>query len=61
MGDGQDAPLKFAQDETRLRDVSARVKNQIYGVDSSMSGRAGPRIVDVLEQFASLIHPELFK
>ncbi len=61
MGDGQDAPLKFAQDEPRLRDISARVKNQVYGVDSSMSGRAGPRIVDVLEEFAKLIHPELFK
>ena len=61
MGQGQDAPLKFAQTEPSLRTVSARVNNRIYGVDSDLSGRAGPRIVDVLEQFARLINPELFK
>ncbi len=61
MGEGQDAPLKFAQSEPRLRAVSARVNNRVYGIDSDLSGRAGPRIVDVLEQFAQLIHPELFK
>lgn len=61
MGAGQDAPLKFAQTEPRLRDVAARQTNRVYGVDSDLSGRAGPRIVDVLEQFAKLIHPELFK
>ena len=61
MGRGQDAPLKFAQSESSLRLVSARVNNRIYGVDSDLSGRAGPRIVDVLEEFARLIHPELFK
>ena len=61
MGQGQDAPLKFAQSEPSLRTVSARVNNRIYGVDSDLSGRAGPRIADVLEEFAKLIHPELFK
>jgi iron complex transport system substrate-binding protein len=61
MGEGQDAPLKFAQSEPRLRDVSARLNSRVYGIDSDLSGRAGPRIVDVLEQFARIIHPELFK
>jgi iron complex transport system substrate-binding protein len=61
MGQGMDAPLKFAQEEPRLRDVSARLKNRVAGVDSDVSGRAGPRIVDSLETFARLIHPELFK
>ena len=61
MGQGQDAPLKFAQDEPRLRDVSARQSNRVYGIDSDLSGRAGPRIVDVLEEFARLIQPGLFK
>jgi iron complex transport system substrate-binding protein len=61
MGEGQDAPLKFAQNEPRLRDVLARANNRVYGIDSDVSGRAGPRIVDVLEQFAKLMHPELFK
>ncbi len=61
MGEGGDAPLTFAREEARLRDISARVNNRIYGVDSDITGRAGPRIVDALEQFARLIHPELFK
>ena len=61
MGQGQDAPLKFAQNEPRLRDVAARTNNRVYGVDSDLSGRAGPRIVAVLEEFARLIHPELFR
>lgn len=61
MGAGEDAPLTFAKEEPRLRDVSARVNNRVFGVDSDTSGRAGPRIVDVLEEFARLIHPELFK
>lgn len=61
MGAGEDAPLTFAKEEPRLRDVSARLNNRVFGVDSDTSGRAGPRIVDVLEEFARLIHPELFK
>jgi len=61
MGEGMDAPLKFAQEESRLRDITARKNNRVYGVDTDTSGRAGPRIVDALEEFARLIHPELFK
>jgi iron complex transport system substrate-binding protein len=61
MGQGQDAPLKFAREESRLRDVSARLSNRVHGVDTDVAGRAGPRIVDALETFAKLIHPELFK
>jgi iron complex transport system substrate-binding protein len=61
MGEGMDAPLKFVQQESRLKDVTARQNNQIYGVDSDITDRAGPRIIDALEEFAKLIHPELFK
>ncbi|MEW6368360.1 MAG: ABC transporter substrate-binding protein [Acidobacteriota bacterium] len=61
MGEGRDAPLKFARTDLRLRDVSAVRKNQVFGIDSDISSRAGPRIVDALEQFAGLIHPESFK
>jgi iron complex transport system substrate-binding protein len=61
MGQGQDAPLQFALNDERLRDVDARRNNRVYGVNSDTAGRAGPRIVDVLEEFAKLIHPELFK
>ena len=61
MGEGLDAPLQFALTDARLRDVDARRNNRVFGVDSDTAGRAGPRIVDVLEEFARLIHPELFK
>lgn len=61
MGEGGDAPFIFAQQEARLRDVAARKNNRIYGINSEIVDRAGPRIVDALEEFARLIHPELFK
>jgi iron complex transport system substrate-binding protein len=61
MGQGEDAPLQFALTDARLRDVDARRNNRVHGVNSDTAGRAGPRIVDVLEEFAKLIHPELFK
>ncbi|MFC1988135.1 cobalamin-binding protein, partial [Chloroflexota bacterium] len=59
-GSGEEMPLQFALNEERLRDVDARLNNRLYGVDSNLSSRAGPRIVDGLEQFARCIHPEIF-
>jgi iron complex transport system substrate-binding protein len=61
MGTGADAPLQFALTEPRLRNTDARLHNRIYAIDVDLAGRAGPRIVDALEQFAHYIHPELFK
>jgi iron complex transport system substrate-binding protein len=60
MGTGADTPLKFAMNEPRLRNVNARLNNRIYGIDTDLVGRAGPRLTDALEQFAGFIHPELF-
>lgn len=38
------------------------VKNkQVYPIDSNLTNRPGPRIVDGFEAVAKLIHPELFK
>jgi len=61
MGTGADAPLQFALTEPRLRNTDARQHNRVYAIDVDLAGRAGPRIVDALEQFAQYIHPELFK
>ncbi len=61
MGEGGDAPLIFAREEARLRETSARQHNRVHGVDSEIVDRSGPRLVDALEEFARLIHPELFK
>jgi len=61
MGTGADAPLQFALTEPRLENTDARQHNRVYDIDVDLVGRAGPRIVEALEQFAQYIHPELFE
>ncbi len=61
MGSGEYQPLQFVLTEERLRGVDARISQRLYGVDNDLTGRAGPRIVDALEAFARVIHPELFQ
>ncbi len=60
MGTGADAPLQFAMTEPRLRNTDARQNNRVYAIDVDVVGRAGPRIVEGLEIFARMIHPEIF-
>ena len=59
MGTGEDAPLEYMKTEPRLEGLDARQNNSIYGVNMDIVGRPGPRIVDALEEFFRLIHPEL--
>jgi iron complex transport system substrate-binding protein len=59
MGTGEDAPLQYIKTEERLKDSEGVQKNRIYSVDMDIIGRPGPRIVDALEEFFKLIHPEL--
>lgn len=59
-GTGEDQVFQFMKNESRLKDTAARVNNRIHGVDANMVSRPGPRIVSALEEFAKLIHPELF-
>jgi iron complex transport system substrate-binding protein len=61
MGTGEDLPLQFIITEERLADTDARINGRIYGIDTDLVGRPGPRIVEALEQFAVFIHPELFE
>ena len=60
MGSGGDQPYQFALTENSLRNTDARTNNHVYSVDMDVAGRAGPRIAQVLQEFAELIHPELF-
>jgi iron complex transport system substrate-binding protein len=60
-GSGQDQTFRYAQAESRLRDMDARRNNRVYAIDSDLTSRPGPRIADALEHFAIFIHPELFK
>ncbi len=59
MGEGEDLPLQYVKEEPRLADTEARQNNRIYSVNMDIVGRPGPRIVDALEEFFKLIHPEL--
>jgi iron complex transport system substrate-binding protein len=40
--------------------VSAARTGRIYGIDESAAGRFGPRLVDVLDRMAALLHPDRF-
>ena len=55
------ANFAFINTEPRLVNTAARKNNLIFTVNSDVASRPGPRIVDALEQFAKMIHPELFK
>lgn len=57
----KDNNFKFINTDPRLADTSARKNGKVYGIDSNIVSRDGPRIVDALEQMAKMIHPELFK
>jgi len=61
MGTGEDLPLQYIMNESRLADTDARKNNRVYPIDVDLVGRPGPRIVDALEQFARFIHPERFE
>jgi iron complex transport system substrate-binding protein len=60
-GSSQDVPFYYALSEPRLGEVDARQSGQIYEIDSDLTSRPGPRIVDGLEKLAGFIHPELFE
>jgi iron complex transport system substrate-binding protein len=59
MGTGEDAPLLYAQTEPRLKDTDALKNNRVYSLDMDIVSRPGPRIVDAMENFLAVIHPEL--
>lgn len=41
--------------------ITAVVEGDIYSLDDNLLSRYGPRIVDGLEQLATILHPELFE
>jgi iron complex transport system substrate-binding protein len=59
MGTGEDVPFDYAKTEPRLKDTEARVNNQVFSVNMDTASRPGPRLVDALEDFLAIIHPEL--
>jgi iron complex transport system substrate-binding protein len=59
-GQNPNEPLQIACSEERLAGVTASIEGRIFGIDSDLVSRAGPRLVDGLEKLAGIIHPELF-
>jgi cobalamin transport system substrate-binding protein len=59
MGGGV-AAFESLKTDDRLKDIDARINNQIYEIDVDTISRAGPRIVDALEQLAKMIQPGIF-
>ncbi|MFQ6136514.1 MAG: ABC transporter substrate-binding protein [Candidatus Hydrothermarchaeales archaeon] len=53
--------LEYVRNEPRLQGTAAMKDGGVYGIDSDIVSRPGPRIVDALEEFARFIHPELFQ
>lgn len=50
---------EYIINEPRLRVIEAVKSNRIYVIDADIVCRAGPRIVEALEEMAKIIHPEL--
>ena len=60
MGEKRDATLNWAKDEEIINDTKARENGCIYQIEGDLMTRAGPRIVDGLEELARIIHPEAY-
>lgn len=59
-GDAQNLPYQFLLQDERLQSLKAVREGKIFRVDSDIVSRTGPRIVQALEIFAKIIHPEIF-
>lgn len=58
-GKAKRSPFAWTRNEPRLGNVDARRSGRVYDIDADLSGRFGPRIVDVLEQLAVYFHAEI--
>ena len=59
MGSGANAPLEWAQGESRLQETEALREGKVFSINTDLTGRFGPRIVDALYEMLRLIHPDL--
>jgi iron complex transport system substrate-binding protein len=47
--------------DDRLQDITAMKNGAIYEIDADLLSRAGPRLVEGLEETAKVLYPELFQ
>ena len=63
FGEGSWVPTTVGSlsDRTGWGEIAAVVDGRVYGIDTNLVDRPGPRLVDALEEMALMIHPELFE
>ncbi|MFC2040114.1 ABC transporter substrate-binding protein, partial [Chloroflexota bacterium] len=59
-GSSVDMTFEYLTSEGRLGSTAARKDSRVYRMDGNLVSRSGPRLVEGLEVFSGLIHPELF-
>ena len=47
--------------DDRLQDITAMRNSAVYEIDANLLSRAGPRLVEGLEETAKVLYPELFQ
>lgn len=57
---GENFPYQFITSDARLQTLKAVRNGKVFVVDSDIVSRPGPRVVEALRVFASIMHPELF-
>jgi len=58
-GSGKGATLDWAETDEQIGDTSARKNNNVFEINADLVSRAGPRIVDAVEEMFRLLHPYL--
>ncbi|MBC7216797.1 MAG: cobalamin-binding protein [Candidatus Caldatribacterium sp.] len=53
-------PYQFLTSDPRLQVLQAVQNKKVFIVDSDIVSRPGPRVVEALRIFASIMHPEIF-
>ena len=63
FGEGPWVPttVESYSDRSGWGEIAAVVDGRVYGIDTNLVDRPGPRLVDALEEMALMIHPELFE
>jgi iron complex transport system substrate-binding protein len=63
FGEGPWVPttVESYSDRSGWGEIAAVVDGLVYGIDTNLVDRPGPRLVDALEEMALMIHPELFE
>ncbi len=46
--------------DSHFKETQAYLNERTFEIDSDLASRGGPRLVDALEEFARILHPDLF-